>query len=188
MHIAGIVWQDDDYDGVQDASESVRFPDVPVTLSRYWYGTDATGTGWHLDAGFSASTVSDGNGRWIFDELEISGTAPGGRGRALFGYKVTVEDLPHGYGVTRLNRGSATTDSDLNEDTKLIVPDEAQEGMIVLADPATDGAAAFVAGPAGTTWLASEGTRIPTITIRAWCPTPWPRSPASPSATRRPTA
>lgn len=40
----------------------------------------------------------------------------------LYGFEVTVDDLPRGYGVTHMNRGTATTDSDLNEDTKLIEP------------------------------------------------------------------
>ena len=56
-HIAGVVWQDDNYNGIQDAGENVRIPNVPVSLKRYWFGTDATGTGWHLDETFNQTTT-----------------------------------------------------------------------------------------------------------------------------------
>lgn len=80
-HIAGVVWQDDNYNGIQDAGENVRIPNVPVSLKRYWFGTDATGTGWHLDETFSQTTVSDGQGHWIFDNLDVAGQAHGGAAR-----------------------------------------------------------------------------------------------------------
>ena len=127
-HIAGVVWQDDNYNGIQDAGENVRIPNVPVSLKRYWFGTDATGTGWHLDETFSQTTVSDGQGHWIFDNLDVAGKrmVGGKETTVLYGFEVTVDDLPKGYGVTHMNRGTATTDSDLNEDTKLIEPGDPQ--------------------------------------------------------------
>ena len=136
-HIAGVVWQDDNYNGLQDAGENVRISNVPVSLKRYWFGTDETGTGWHLDETFSMTTTSGSDGRWIFDNLDVAGKrmVNGKETCVLYGFEVTVDDLPHGFGVTHMNRGSATTDSDLNEDTKLIEPGDPQGGLIVLAQP-----------------------------------------------------
>lgn len=161
-HIAGVVWQDDNYNGIQDAGENVRIPNVPVSLKRYWFGTDATGTGWHLDETFSQTTVSDGQGHWIFDNLDVAGKrmVNGKETTVLYGFEVTVDDLPKGYGVTHMNRGSATTDSDLNEDTKLIEPGDPQGGLIVLAQSSdrrdlVGNGAAYILGPAGTVWVIS---------------------------------
>lgn len=161
-HIAGVVWQDDNYNGIQDAGENVRIPNVPVSLKRYWFGTDATGTGWHLDETFSQTTVSDGQGHWIFDNLDVAGKrmVGGKETTVLYGFEVTVDDLPKGYGVTHMNRGTATTDSDLNEDTKLIEPGDPQGGLIVLAQPSdrrdlVGNGAAYILGPNGTVWVIS---------------------------------
>ncbi|MFR0869620.1 MAG: SdrD B-like domain-containing protein, partial [Adlercreutzia sp.] len=161
-HIAGVVWQDDNYNGIQDAGENVRIPNVPVSLKRYWFGTDATGTGWHLDETFSQTTVSDGQGHWIFDNLDVAGKrmVGGKETTVLYGFEVTVDDLPRGYGVTHMNRGTATTDSDLNEDTKLIEPGDPQGGLIVLAQPSdrrdlVGNGAAYILGPNGTVWVIS---------------------------------
>ena len=78
----------------------------------------------------------------------------------LYGFEVTVDDLPKGYGVTHMNRGTATTDSDLNEDTKLIEPGDPQGGLIVLAQPSdrrdlVGNGAAYILGPNGTVWVIS---------------------------------
>ncbi len=162
--ITGIVWQDDNYDGVQDASETGRIANVPVSLKRYWFGTDATGTGWHLDETFNATTVSGADGRWTFDNLDVAGkrVIGGKETTVLYGFQVTVDDLPKGYGVTHLNRGTASTDSDLNEDTKFIEADDPQGGMIVLAMPSdkreyVGNGAAYLLGPNGTVWVISLG-------------------------------
>lgn len=135
----------------------MRIPNVPVSLKRYWFGTDATGTGWHLDETFSQTTVSDGQGHWIFDNLDVAGKrmVGGKETTVLYGFEVTVDDLPKGYGVTHMNRGTATTDSDLNEDTKLIEPGDPQGGLIVLAQPSdrrdlVGNGAAYILGPNGT--------------------------------------
>ncbi|WP_418994347.1 SdrD B-like domain-containing protein [Adlercreutzia equolifaciens] len=161
-HIAGVVWQDDNYNGIQDAGENVRIPNVPVSLKRYWFGTDATGTGWHLDETFSQTTVSDGQGHWIFDNLDVAGKrmVGGKETTVLYGFEVTVDDLPKGYGVTHMNRGTAATDSDLNEDTKLIEPGDPQGGLIVLAQSSdrrdlVGNGAAYILGPNGTVWVIS---------------------------------
>ena len=161
-HIAGVVWQDENYNGIQDAGENVRIPNVPVSLKRYWFGTDATGTGWHLDETFNQTTTSDGQGHWIFDNLDVAGKrmVGGKETTVLYGFEVTVDDLPRGYGVTHMNRGTATTDSDLNEDTKLIEPGDPQGGLIVLAQPSdrrdlVGNGAAYILGPNGTVWVIS---------------------------------
>ena len=161
-HIAGVVWQDENYNGIQDAGENVRIPNVPVSLKRYWFGTDATGTGWHLDETFNQTTTSDGQGHWIFDNLDVAGKrmVNGKETTVLYGFEVTVDDLPKGYGVTHMNRGTATTDSDLNEDTKLIEPGDPQGGLIVLAQPSdrrdlVGNGAAYILGPNGTVWVIS---------------------------------
>ena len=135
---------------------------MPVSLKRYWFGTDATGTGWHLDETFNQTTTSDGQGHWIFDNLDVAGKrmVGGKETTVLYGFEVTVDDLPKGYGVTHMNRGSATTDSDLNEDTKLIEPGDPQGGLIVLAQSSdrrdlVGNGAAYILGPAGTVWVIS---------------------------------
>ena len=140
----------------------MRIPNVPVSLKRYWFGTDATGTGWHLDETFNQTTVSDGQGHWIFNNLDVAGKrmVNGKETTVLYGFEVTVDDLPKGYGVTHMNRGTATTDSDLNEDTKLIEPGDPQGGLIVLAQPSdrrdlVGNGAAYILGPNGTVWVIS---------------------------------
>ena len=60
----------------------------------------------------------------------------------------------------RDSRGTATTDSDLNEDTKLIEPGDPQGGLIVLAQPSdrrdlVGNGAAYILGPNGTVWVIS---------------------------------
>ena len=132
--ISGIVWQDTNYDGLQSAGESRRFANIPVTLERFWWGVKADGTtGWVADDDFNnserAHTVSDANGFWIFEELEVAGTT--GTGSKVYGYRAKVDSLPGGYGVTHINRGNnGAVDSDLNEDNKILEPGEPYDGMI----------------------------------------------------------
>lgn len=180
--------------GIQDAGENVRIPNVPVSLKRYWFGTDATGTGWHLDETFNQTTTSDGQGHWIFDNLDVAGKrmVNGKETTVLYGFEVTVDDLPRGYGVTHMNRGTATTDSDLNEDTKLIEPGDPQGGLIVLAQPSdrrdlVGNGAAYILGPNGTVWVISL-SEDSDYNDTALCPTRSRPSPAWSSTTRRPTA
>lgn len=162
--ISGIVWQDTNYDGLRAAGESRRFANIPVTLERFWWGVKADGTtGWVADDEFNnserAHTVSDSNGFWIFEELEVAGTT--GTGSKVYGYRAKVDSLPGGCGVTYLNRGNnGTVDSDLNEDNKILEPGEPYDGMIILADRYEgDAANAAVnpAGPNGTTWMIGTG-------------------------------
>lgn len=110
----------------------------------------------------------------------------------LYGFEVTVDDLPRGYGVTHMNRGTATTDSDLNEDTKLIEPGDPQGGLIVLAQPSdrrdlVGNGAAYILGPNGTVWVISL-SEDSDYNDTALCPTRSRPSPAWSSTTRRPTA
>ena len=168
-HIAGMVWQDDGYDGTRDESDKGRFANVPVSLERYWYGRTANGSmGWVADDAFNGSaaarTASDGNGEWIFDNLDVAGKRKvnGVDQIVLYGYRVKVDDLPKGYGVTLMNKsGNHETDSDLNEMTKVLDPANPISGMIVLANTTNRGHLAghsvYVTGPNGTHWLVSEG-------------------------------
>lgn len=161
--IRGIVWQDDGYDGNRDDSDTGRFEGVPVSLERYWYD----GSQWVLDSTFPGATASsNGDGLWEFTDLDVAGkrTIDGKQRVVLYGFRVKVEDLPHGYGVTLLNQGAADeTDSDLDEMTKILATDRPIDGMIVLAntssrsDLASGGLTVYLAGPANTFWLASEG-------------------------------
>ena len=159
-HIAGIVWQDDNYDGIQDAGETGRIANVPVSLKRYWYSAD----GWKLDETFTKTVRSAADGSWIFDDLDVAGkrVVNGKETTVLYGFEVTVDDLPAGYGVTHMNKGAHEVDSDLNEDTKLIDPADPYGGLIVLAHPSdrsdlVGNGAAYLAGPNGTTWVISMG-------------------------------
>jgi hypothetical protein len=105
VHISGIVWQDDNANGIQEAGESKRFAKVPVTLKRYWYGTNEEGEGWHLDETFDAHTVTDGNGYWIFDNLQVAGkrVVNGVEETVLYGFQAEIDKLPSGYTITYLN-------------------------------------------------------------------------------------
>ncbi len=206
-HIAGIIWEDTNYNGIQDEDETWKVTSadkaVPLTLTRYWYGIDEFGVdGWHEDEAFNSNetrthTTCDEDGSWIFDNLEVAGahlvaatdedgkliykTDDAGnriplvdeegnavtdeKGNALFelemttalviyGFEVTVDDLPTKYGVTKYNVGAdPEVDSDLDEMTKLLDPANPSEGYIVLCAPASDfewaeeGESSFVRGP-----------------------------------------
>ena len=170
-HISGVVWLDANYNGIHDAGEGTGIANVPVKLTRYWYGKDASGRmTWIADDKYNAKpiclTSSAADGSWIFDELDVAGKrmVDGVETVVLYGYQVTVEDLPKGYGVTVMNQGSdETADSDLDEMTKLLQPADPHGGMIVLAgvstrpDLAVAGSSVHLAGPGNTAWVVGEG-------------------------------
>ena len=77
-HISGVVWLDANYNGIHDAGEGTGIANVPVKLTRYWYGKDASGRmTWIADDKYNAKpiclTSSAADGSWIFDELDVAG-------------------------------------------------------------------------------------------------------------------
>ena len=166
--ISGYIWEDTNHDGIWAAGEQQMFPNQPITLERYWWGVGEDGTmGWILDTGFKANAVTDGDGYWHFDDLEVAGrrNIDGKQTMVLYGYRAYVDDLPKNYGVTLMNQGSdANADSDLDEMTKILDPADPQGGMIVLAEPSTEHAYAeatdngvYLVGPDGTAWVIRSG-------------------------------
>lgn len=100
---------------------------------------------WMFDASFGDGAgkrvaQTDAAGLWRFTDLESTGTieVDGEAIDVVFGYRVNLPSLPAGYSVTKMNRGSDDTDSDLDEMTTRVAPDDPTRGLIVLAAPASD--------------------------------------------------
>ena len=140
--------------------------------------------GWILDTGFKANAVTDGDGYWHFDDLEVAGrrNIDGKQTMVLYGYRAYVDDLPKNYGVTLMNQGSdANADSDLDEMTKILDPADPQGGMLTPRLPTTACTWWAPTAPPGS----SAAAWTPSTTIRVWCPSLWPPSAARCSSTPR---
>ncbi len=131
--IRGIVWEDADHDGVRAAGEA-PIAGVPMSIDRYYWNGD----GWTFDDAFAIdSMTSDVNGEWVFGALRGAGRVEGEDGTwasVAYGYRVHALELPEKYEVSILGAvPDGAVDSDLDEMTARIVPDEAHGGLIVLA-------------------------------------------------------
>ena len=146
MVISGTAWVDGNADGVWDDAET-GLAGVAVELRRYWYDT-ASGL-WRFDGAFGtggvASTTSGTDGYWEFTRLPATGvltTAEGipadeGTRAVVYGYRANVTGFPENYYPSDLNAtGDPERDSDLDDATTRLVPDEPRHGLIVLAQPA----------------------------------------------------
>ena len=143
MAVSGTVWVDDDADGIWDDGEG-GLPGVPVQLRRYWYDVDRGQ--WRFDATLGtagvADAVSDGDGYWEFDHLPATGVltsadgipvAEGSRA-VVYGYRANVVSVPDGYYPSDLGAiDDIERDSDLDDATTRLIPDEPCHGLIVLA-------------------------------------------------------
>lgn len=162
--ISGCVWSDSDYDGIRAEGES-GIAGVPVELTRYWYDTEASR--WIYDEAFNdaegdlayeRNQLSGEDGTWKFEELEATGTRvrDDEEINVVFGYRVHVLSVPGGYGISPMNcGGNASVDSDLDENTTRLVPDDPVDGLIVLSMNRQDGEPAervISDGPDGLEW------------------------------------
>ena len=136
--IDGTAWIDADADGVRGPHES-GLPGVSVTLTRYMRMVGSETGGWAFDASFAPQQlVTDAAGRYRFEGLPSSAyrTQDNQYGRVLYGYRVNVNEIPHGYAVAALHQGDdLALDSDLDMNTTRVVPDEAVAGLTVLSEP-----------------------------------------------------
>ncbi|MFQ9922888.1 MAG: SdrD B-like domain-containing protein [Beduini sp.] len=124
--ISGMVWEDDDYNGIQHESER-GLSDIKVTLETYYYQNSK----WHLmeDQHLTATTSADGS--YEFNHLATFSYVD--NEQVLLGYKVKIETLPKGYNVSDYQLNGQYLDSDLNEETGYL---EHADDYIVLAQKA----------------------------------------------------
>ncbi len=143
-------------------------PGQKVELRRYWY--DVLTRTWIFDErlapanGGVAVTTTDAAGDWIFEKLPAfevltaeSGLLPADEESrpVVFGYRVNIPSIPDEYAVTDLNvGGDGTVDSDLDETTTRILPDDPQNGLFVPMQEAEadEDLATLIKGPAESTW------------------------------------
>jgi protocatechuate 3,4-dioxygenase beta subunit len=100
--IGNFIWQDNDEDGIQDATEP-GIPNVTVILTISWPSGGTT----------LLKTVSDSNGYYEFGNLLLDENYDGvGSPEPSFSLKVDLTTLPSGFGPTKLGQGNGTNDSD----------------------------------------------------------------------------
>ncbi|SCH12423.1 Serine-aspartate repeat-containing protein D precursor [uncultured Ruminococcus sp.] len=109
--IIGRVWNDKDYDGIQDSGE-VGIGNVSVELERYYYDDGQ----WQKDADFPMhSAITDGAGKYTFTGLDTQVVVNQKAYLAGYALKVDSDSLPSGCGITYYQQGSdPTKDSDLD--------------------------------------------------------------------------
>jgi hypothetical protein len=148
MVVSGTAWVDANADGVWDDEEG-GLPNVAVQLRRYWYDVDRDQ--WRFDRTFGtdgvAETTSNAEGYWEFTRLPATGVLlpgdgipadEGSRG-VVYGYRANVVGFPDGYYPSDLNVvDDPEHDSDLDDGTTRLIPDEGHHGLIVLTSPAED--------------------------------------------------
>lgn len=148
--LAGMVFEDKDDSGTRDFMEG-GIAGVKVELTRYFRPVNAAdmpapvdGASWYLDEAFGSLDAATGaDGIWCFEGLPSMGSVivDGTVVPVIFGYRVSIPEVPARYGVSDLNVGDdATVDSDLDEGTTRILPDDATNGLTVLAELWTDDA------------------------------------------------
>ncbi|MCU6761032.1 Serine-aspartate repeat-containing protein D precursor [uncultured Roseburia sp.] len=130
--IRGLVWEDLNYNGLQDENEA-GLTGSTLTLSRFYYD----GKTWMKDQGFSdKTTVIRQDGQYEFDGL--STYVQIGSKKYLAGYQLNIDGVLDGYGITRYRQGDDRhKDSDLRADTLSLVRDNE---YLITADTATENA------------------------------------------------
>jgi protocatechuate 3,4-dioxygenase beta subunit len=148
LAVGDYVWYDDNRDGIQGLAEAV-VPGVTVDLLRedpanpgtFIAATDA-------DANPVPSVVTDGNGKYVFDNL-LAGT-----------YRVQFSNLPSGYAPTVQSSAGSTSSNDSNPELTGLTPSfmlTAGASNVRAVDVVVDGAL--------------TATRIdPTIDMGIWRP------------------
>ena len=148
MVISGTAWVDADADGVWDDGEG-GLSGVAVELRRYWYDVDRDQ--WRYDGSFATAGIdtaaSGDDGYWEFTHLPATGVITAAEGipaeegarAVVYGYRANIVSFPEGYCPSdRDATPDATRDSDLDDATTRLVPDEAEHGLIVLTNHAED--------------------------------------------------
>lgn len=116
--VKGIVWDDQNYNGIQEDTEAGK-DSVKVVLECFYFN----GQTWLRNNSFlSPSVTTVDGGKYRFDNLstfvEIS------HKKYLAGYRVKLENLPDGYEATRYRQGiDRAKDSDLKYDDLYLVRD-----------------------------------------------------------------
>lgn len=115
--IYGLIWQDDNYNGIQETGEA-GIENIEVCLTRSYYKDSM----WVADESFSAKTSTVAGGLYRFDGLSTYVEVDGQK--YLAGYQLDLTSLPENYGVTRYHQGSdPTKDSDLIAESLSLVRD-----------------------------------------------------------------
>ena len=129
--IEGVIWNDADYNGIQDKNEA-GFENINVILSRYYYD----GFEWKEDTEFIEQIcATNSEGMYIFENLETSVLID--ENVYLASYKLRVESLPEGYAVTRYQVGEdKNADNDMIAETLSLTSDD--EYIIVAAETNSD--------------------------------------------------
>lgn len=125
-HIQGNIWEDLDYDGIDNDDKKMK--GIEVTLERYYF---LNGEWQEMEEKTTMETDAQGN--YIFNDLEIYGTIDGQD--VVYGYKVKIEEIPNGYDVTKYQVNNHEDDSDMNVKTGYL---EEKGALIVLADKADE--------------------------------------------------
>ena len=126
--VSGMVWEDEDYNGIQHESER-GLSDIEVTLETYYY----QGSKWHLMEDKNQTAITGTDGKYEFNHLPTFGYMD--NEQVLLGYRIKMETLPKGYNVSDYQLNEQYLDSDLNEGTGYL---EHSDDVIVLAQKADD--------------------------------------------------
>ncbi len=132
--IYGVVWDDQNYDGIRNQTES-GIDGVTVELQRFYYD----GTAWQKDTSFATQkTQTINGGEYRFANLATFVTVKGEK--YLAGYRVKLTNIPDGYATTRYRQGTdRTLDSDLKYDDLFLIGDNA---YLIVAGEVTQNSAA----------------------------------------------
>ena len=109
--ITGLIWEDKDYDGIQDSGEP-GYAGTEVILTRSYF--DPVTSQWLQDTGFTPqSRITGADGTYLFEHLDTQVVI---NNRVyLAGYQLTVAQLPSDLAVTKYWRGN-----DRSKDSNLI--------------------------------------------------------------------
>jgi hypothetical protein len=110
--ISGTIWDDKDYNGLQDSGE-LGIANVEITLNKYYL----SGNEWILMDEVQ-TTLTDNNGYYVFDELPTH--YRNNDVNYLVGYTTKVSKMDEAYGVTKFYANGGTNDSALVAFTKEI--------------------------------------------------------------------
>jgi hypothetical protein len=110
--INGTIWDDKDYNGLQDSGE-LGIANVEITLNKYYL----SGNEWILMDEVQ-TTLTDNNGYYVFDELPTH--YRNNDVNYLVGYTTKVSKMDEAYGVTKFYANGGTNDSALVASTKEI--------------------------------------------------------------------
>ncbi len=125
--ISGLVWIDEDNNGICDINEKFA-KDIEVVLERLYLVNGQ----WNVmdsEEFIAVKTAEDGTYR--FDDLMMYGEIDGKK--VIYGYKVKIPTLPKQYSVSLFHAAAEGNKNDLNEKTGYL---ELEESLIVLADKA----------------------------------------------------